>query len=63
VYGDNIFDTDQVELTLEPVGKLIDGSTRQEIVRRLEVGPSATPRTFRLAATALRPATCRRARR
>jgi hypothetical protein len=38
VYGDNIFDTDQVELTLEPVGKLIDGSTGQKIVRRLEGG-------------------------
>jgi hypothetical protein len=38
VYGDNIFDTDQVELTLEPVGALIDGSTGQKIVRRLEGG-------------------------
>jgi hypothetical protein len=38
VYGDNIFDTDQVELTLEPVGKLIDGSTGKKIVRRLEGG-------------------------
>ncbi len=38
VYGDNIFDTDQVELTLEPVGTLIDGSTGQKIVRRLEGG-------------------------
>jgi hypothetical protein len=38
VYADNFFDADQVELTLEPVGKLIDGSTGQKIVRRLEGG-------------------------
>jgi hypothetical protein len=38
VYADNFFDADKVELTLEPVDKLIDGSTGQKIVRRLEGG-------------------------
>jgi len=38
MYADNFFDTDKVELTLEPVDKLIDGSTGQKIVRRLEGG-------------------------
>ena len=38
VYGDmvgNFFDTDQVELTLEPVSPLIDGSTGTKQVRQL----------------------------
>ena len=38
MYADNFFDTDKVELTLDPVDKLIDGSTGQKIVRRLEGG-------------------------
>jgi hypothetical protein len=38
VYADNFFDTDQVELTLEPVGTLIDGSTGKKIVRKLVGG-------------------------
>ncbi len=41
LYGDMVnefFDTDQVELTMEPVKPLIDGSTGQTLVRKLEGG-------------------------
>ncbi|GEO06979.1 hypothetical protein AAE02nite_46430 [Adhaeribacter aerolatus] len=41
VYGDMVggfFDTEQVELTLEPVGPLVDGSTGQIIKRQLTGG-------------------------
>ncbi len=38
VYADNFFDTDQLELTLEPVMPLIDGSTGQKLLRRLQGG-------------------------
>jgi hypothetical protein len=38
LYADNFFDADQVELTLEPVKPLIDGSTGQKLTRRLTGG-------------------------
>jgi hypothetical protein len=41
VYGDMVnefFDTDQIELTLEPVKPLIDGSKGQKLVRKLTGG-------------------------
>jgi hypothetical protein len=37
VYGDgNFVDTQQLEITLDPVGPLIDGSTGEKIVRQLQ---------------------------
>ena len=41
VYGDMVnefFDTDQIELTLEPAKPLIDGSAGQKLVRKLTGG-------------------------